>query len=682
MKSIDLETARIHLHFHTAEGKFTANGGMPSLNQEIAGTTDWTRIVEIVTTPPDAKYMTIHLTTNGHGTLLHDNLSVIDGLFAEQIDHESYCDGDIRIWQVPAVMKVFPQTIPPKWVREGKQEDMVFRIEAARNEKEPLQIAFRPMSPQSVERVLTLNIEPPKHENGFVLDQFEIHNVGYVRIDYPSNYYHTMAPKWYRKSPTAAPGCDGWSGLWPDPLLPLAPWKNSLFVYHGPTIPGRLGDTEAIWITWTIPKDAPAGKYTGSVQLFSPTVDQYPIEITVRDFTLPDENNLSAIYDVRFGPGGAKYWGGSEKDLHKEIVELMTENRLSPDAIMPSPGLFFHDDKPVFDWTEFDKAAEWSFNERRIRRVYMPLFYSFGWGHPPKDFFGEKPYPGERPFKDADFSKLRPEYKAKYQVALREFWNHVTEKGWAEKFVLCVSDEPNYWTPEIITQMKAVCDMIHEVDPKIPIYCSTWRYIPEWKDSLDVWGIGHYGIVPVETMKQIKADGSHIWFTTDGMHCLDTPYNAIERLLPYYCFKYGADAYEFWGISWLTYDPYKYGSHVYIYQTSTPGEYGWIRYPNGDGYLLYPPTEQSGGKMVSSIRFEQAREGIEDFEYFTMLSGLIEKGKQTGKGVTQAEAALAEVLSLVESPTAIGRYSSRILPNPYQIYEVRRKVAETIETLQ
>ena len=106
-----------------------------------------------------------------------------------------------------------------------------------------------------------------------------------------------------------------------------------------------------------------------------------------------------------------------------------------------------------------------------------------------------------------------------------------------------------------------------------------------------------------------------------------------------------------------------------------------MRYPNGDGYLLYPPTQYSGGKVVSSVRFEQAREGVEDFEYFTMLAQLIDKAKKDGKDVTQAEAVLAEALSLVESPTAIGRYSSRILPNPYRVYEVRRKVAEAIEKL-
>ncbi len=679
IKGIDLESARIHLHFLTGDGKHCSNGGMSSVSGEISGTTDWTRVAEVLTTPTDAKFLTIHLTMNGHGTLLHDNIVVVDGLFAEQVGRDSRLSNEPGstlpasplVWQVPAVMKVFPQTIPNQSLQQSNKWTP-HRIEASRNEKEPLQIALRSGLDQEVE----INVvEPPTNATGFKLDQFEISTTGYVRIDYPSNYYNTKTPKWYRKSPTSSPGCDGWSGLWPDPLLP----KNTLTL--------KPNQTESAWITWSVPKAAPAGKYTGMIQFRYPdhaaVAGLYvEVEITVRDFTLPDENHVSAIYDVRFGPGGDKYWGGPVRTFEKEIVEFMTENRLSPDGIMASPAVTFENDKPVFDWTEFDKAAEWGFNERKMRVAYMPMFfYEFGWGHPPKDFFGEKPYPGAWPFKGTDFSMIRPEYRAKYQAVLREFWKHVTEKGWADKFVLYVSDEPNYWTPEVITQMKAVCEMIHEVDPKIPIYSSTWRYVPEWDKSLNVWGIGHYGIVPVETMKKIKEeDGSRIWFTTDGMLCLDTPHNAIERLLPYYCFKYGADAYEFWGVAWLTYDPYEYGSHAYIHQSSTPGEYYWVRYPNGDGYMIYPPLAGSK-KIVSSIRFEQAREGVEDFEYFYMLSNLIDKAKKGGKDVSKAEAALDEARSMVECPSPIGRYSSKILPNPYRIYEIRRQVADAIESL-
>lgn len=247
--------------------------------------------------------------------------------------------------------------------------------------------------------------------------------------------------------------------------------------------------------------------------------------------------------------------------------------------------------------------------------------------------------------------------------------------------MLYISDEPNHWEEPIINQMIALCKMIHEVDPEIPIYCSTWAYVPQWSDSLDVWGIGHYGIVPPETMRKIRENGSRIWFTTDGMLCLDTPYCAIERLLPHYCFKYDAEAYEFWGIGWSTFDPWKFGFHSYIHQTSTPGEYYWVRYPNGDGYLLYPGKEN----IRTSIRFEQTREGVEDYEYLRMLKSLIEKRAKDNPSDPNLESAkktLSKAMELVESPCSIGRYSGRIMPDPRKVYEIREKLARSIEQLK
>ncbi|MDR2117046.1 MAG: DUF4091 domain-containing protein [Planctomycetaceae bacterium] len=669
-------TARIHLHFQTADGKLTQNGSMTSINRDVSETTDWTQVAEVLQTPPDARLMIIHLTMNSAGTLWHDNISVFDGLFAQQIERESHYllhDDKPVVWQVPAVVKVFPQTIPS----QNKSVPELFYLEAARNEKEPIQLALRSRTVQK----LQIRVTPPQHlvfrdtsevpYADFVLSNFEINIAGYVPVDYPSNYYASKTKKWYRKIPITASGCDGWSGLWADPLLPAD------------TLTLQPDQTQAVWITWSVPKNAPPGDYLGNIELLDngKKVYEKPIGFTVRKFTLPDENHLSAIYDVRFGPNGSKYWGKSINDFNKEIVELMTDNRLSPDTINVSPKAEWKDGKFIFDWTEFDKAAAWYINERKVRVLYAPwIFYLFGWGHPPKQFFGEQPYAGEWAFKGADFSQLRPEYKKRYQIYLRAFWNHIKQKGWADKFVLYISDEPNYWTPDIIVQMKAICEMIHEVDPKIPIYSSTWHYVPEWADSLNIWGIGHYGIVPVEKMNEIKQHGSKIWFTTDGMLCLDTPYCAIERLLPYYCFKYGADAYEFWGVAWLTYNPYQYASHAYIHQTSTPGEYYWIRYPNGDGYMIYPGKPIGSDKIVTSIRFAQAREGVEDFEYFYMLSQLIEKAKQSGKNVSKMEAVLESAKAMVDCPSPTGRFSSKILPNPNKIYEIRRQVADAIET--
>ena len=404
--------------------------------------------------------------------------------------------------------------------------------------------------------------------------------------------------------------------------------------------------------------------------------------LRVWDFSLPDENHVAAIYDVRYGRSGSQYWGKPLDEMYPELVRFLADRRLSADSIKPEPKIRYVDGRVEADFTEYDKAAEFYFNELGLPYSYTPwTFYMFGWGHPPKTVFGERPYEGEPPYEGADRSHLRPEYKRAYQACLKVFWDHVKAKGWADRIILYISDEPHDWHAHIGIQMKALCDMIHEVDPEIPIYSSTWKHVPEWDGYLDVWGIGHYGRVAVGKIAELQRAGDRIWFTTDGQMCTDTPYCAVERLLPHYCFKYGAQAYEFWGASWLTYNPYQYGWHSYIRQSSEPGEYYWIRYPNGDGFLIYPglPIGQEG--PVSSIRLENAREGVEDYEYLYRLKSLVTEAKAAGRDVSQAEQALAAADELVEIPNAGGRYSSKILPDPDAIVRVRLQVAKAIEGL-
>ncbi|MCJ7821674.1 MAG: DUF4091 domain-containing protein, partial [Armatimonadetes bacterium] len=431
--------------------------------------------------------------------------------------------------------------------------------------------------------------------------------------------------------------------------------------------------TQPVWVTVRIPKDAPAGDYVGNVSFSSEGALVAEIAFTVRvwDFALPDETPLAAVYDIRFG----STWGEPDKprdQVRSEIRDFMAARRLCPDAVYPDPVITYENGTVRADFTAFDIAAERYFDELKLPHTYTPgSFYLFGWGHPPAEKWGEQPYEGDYPYESADPGELRPQFKAAYQACLRAYWEHMKEKGWADRVILYLSDEPHYQSPRIIEQMQALCDMVHEVDPDIPIYVSTWQHVPEWDGYVDVWGIGHYGTVSRETMEQLRAAGDRLYFTTDGQMCTDTPCLAIERLLPHYCFQWDVEAYEFWGVSWFTYNPYEFGWPAYIRQSDAPGSTTWVRYPNGDGFLIYPGGPIGHEGLVSSIRLEQAREGVEDYLY---LAALRECG-----GSAETEAALALARTLVKIPTAGGRYSTQILPDPDAVYRVKEAVALAIE---
>jgi len=527
------------------------------------------------------------------------------------------------------------------------------------------------MRPLHGARIVTA---PPVGPAGRKLGAPEVTVVGYVPIDHVTNYYSDRSPAYYRKIPAGPGGSDGWPGWWPDPLLPRS------------TLDLAAGRTQPVWITFAASRDASPGDYRGTVRLIAggKTAAAMPYVVHVWRFAIPERRRLKVIFDTHQTAPMWQLPGKSQEETKLAFWRLQAEHRICPDQVQPEPTFTYRDGKVTADFSAYDRAAHVYFDELHFPHSYTPgQFYMFGWGHLPAERFGERPYPGEYPYPGADRSKLRPEFKRAYQACLKAYWDHMKQMGWADRITMYVADEPYDSDPAIRAQMKALCDMVHEVDPKMPIYSSTWHHQPEWDGYVTVWGFGHYGVVPVAKMRQVKEGGATLWWTTDGMMCIDTPYCAIERLLPYYCFKYGAEAYEFWGCDWLTYDPYKFGWHTFLLHDFGPGqEKLWVRYPNGDGFIAYPPGPLKLNRAVSSIRLEQLREGEEDYEYLALLRDLIARGKAAGRDVSVGERAMAMALGLVDSPCEIGRYSTRILPNPDRIFKVKGTVARAIDAMR
>jgi hypothetical protein len=219
--------------------------------------------------------------------------------------------------------------------------------------------------------------------------------------------------------------------------------------------------------------------------------------------------------------------------------------------------------------------------------------------------------------------------------------------------------------------MKQLCSLAHQAVPGIRIYSSTWQFVPEWVGDLDIWGIGPHGSCSVADMERLKSAGAELWFTTDGHMCIDTPYLAIERLLPYLCFAYGVSGYEFWGVSWWTYDPWEYGWHSYIRQSDEGERFYWIRYPNGDGYLVYPGDKFGLIEPLPSIRLMQVREGIEDYLLLRAIERALKEGKWQGEKAEAAKRVLERARSLVSIPNEGGLRSTSLLPDPNKVTEIR-----------
>ena len=651
VRTINVTGGSVRIHAHILE---QADGGIVrrfwSAGPDLTGTTDWELLGGVIRVLPRASTVELHLTMNAHGTLDHDGVVMMRTAQGHQGAIElnpAAAPDTLAVWTENPIVKVFQDTPPD--VNDPAASGI--RLYAARGEKEVLQLVLR--SAEAVQVKVTIDA---LRFGDAQLPAPEVAVVGYVPVLQPSGYHSASISRnaWERLVTGGGERTDGWQGWWPDYLLPTDDGTVEL-------TPQR---TQPLWITFTVPKDAVPGLYTGTLRIAidGATVKKIPVSLRVWRFALPDRPSLQAIYDLRSGPG----WSTAQsKEEREQWWRFMSERRVSADQILPAPEFRLVDGRVVMDTSEFDEAAALYFDELQMAAAYFPrIFYAAGWAHPPRAFLN-RPY-GTR------------EYREAYRQAVALFWNHVKAKGWADRMVLYLSDEPHYQRPEVVERLGEIIQIIREVDPQIPVYSSTWGFVPQWEGLLNHWGIAQDGRFPFDVLERRLRAGDKVWFTTDGQMELNTPYNAVERLLPYYAFTYGVHGYEFWGISWYTYNPFEFGWHSYIRQSDTPGEEYWVRYPHGDGYLAYPGALVGRDGPISTIRLEQAREGLEDYEIYAALQRLAEIQPDLEARIKPV---LDEVRRLGALPNAGGYRSTRLLPDPDALLEVRRRAGELLDEL-
>ena len=67
-------------------------------------------------------------------------------------------------------------------------------------------------------------------------------------------------------------------------------------------------------------------------------------------------------------------------------------------------------------------------------------------------------------------------------------------------------------------------------------------------------------------------------------------------------------------LRWRPCNSRQVGWHTFIRQSDEGKVHYWVRYPDGGGFLAYPGKPVGVDGPVSTIRLEQVREGLEDFE--------------------------------------------------------------------
>ena len=165
--------------------------------------------------------------------------------------------------------------------------------------------------------------------------------------------------------------------------------------------------------------------------------------------------------------------------------------------------------------------------------------------------------------------------------------------------------------------------------------------------------------------EEARRQGNELWFYTVGIFqggslpnkTVDVP--LIEsRLLHWLNYRYGLKGYLHWGFNAWTDDP-----------VNEPGEH------RGDGWHVYPKKDG----LLNSLRWEQMRSGIQDYECLWLLEGKIARMRAT---LSSRVAAMIEPSRRsVEIASQVVRTFSDFTRDPSVLYAAKRQAIEEILAL-
>ncbi|HOP79388.1 MAG TPA: DUF6067 family protein [Armatimonadota bacterium] len=367
--------------------------------------------------------------------------------------------GKYRIFTVPGTSKYLQTEIPAKSIPVD--------LCSVRNEYEPFQIIIRADSPISSVSLQTSALKSKNHT--IAASNIQTRLAHYIEVTDSTNSQYV-------------------NGFYPDALLPM-PDKFSI----------EEGKSQMVWVNIYVPKSAKPGNYTGKVTVnIDGAIESIPVQLNVRDITLPVENHLVSAFDIcgrtcadHYGitPGSPDY-----QKMMERYYWFLVDYRLSPSEI------------PVaLDSKEAGKYL----NDRRITSFRIP-------------------YTGE----SEDAKKL---------------FDYLRKKGWLKKGYIYTMDEPGL---EQFPECKTYGETINSL-AKDAKWLLTVQPHETLEGAVDIWCPGLADYDRYACSERQKA-GEHIWW-----HAISQPQHPFPtylindssvspRILSWFQSLYRVDGVMYW----------------------------------------------------------------------------------------------------------------------------------------
>jgi hypothetical protein len=554
----------------------------------------------------------------------------------------------LTVWAAPAEQKIRPDDrIESENIIWSKGKKKI-TVAGAGNEHVPFHV------------VITNPVPPgrkPVAPGGFFIKGSGLKNKeGKTIPESQINFYLEHYIMIYAKS-----GPVGATGAWPDALAPIKEPFSMAAQYS-------VVRNRPVWVDVSIPASAPAGTYTGTITVTQndKLVETINLEVKVYNFSLPEKTSLISYMNVSKGSLARFYHkeaSSPEIDkLTQTYYEFLYNHRMEPwfnDQLEPKIVMNGEKIEVKFD----DARYDYYLNKLKSKRVLLEAF----------------PSELKKGIKDQVFSKS---FNDKLKSYLSQVASYFEKHGWKDRLVFnSPIDEPN--TKEDYEATRKWADLVHEgASLSVPFLATespvtddpTWGDLQGRVNNYSIHGNALNDARVKQAIREEQSKGGEMTWYISCDQAYPQPNFFIDApamdpvMVPWITAGYNMAGILYWACNFWSETPNPWLDPLTFISGFLCSD-GYVL--NGEGSFFYPGdytkryTDQPNvDGPISSLRFELLREGIEDYDYISML-------KEQG----DAKFADSVVRSMVIDVSTFSR-------NTEDLYKARKAMAERLEKLK
>ena len=404
-------------------------------------------------------------------------------------------------------------------------------------------------------------------------------------------------------------------------LVDPIPW-----VKDGQTFDLEAGRSYMYIIKATSLMDSPAGEYTATVTVKDANgneIKKATVKAYVWNFVLPEETSCKTQMDLSWYNIYVAHecWNGDDSLLYKNYYDLMLANRICAYTLPYNTKGDFSDSR-IVEYLNNPRVTAFNpigwkeeVNASRVQSAYAFLSQKQEWLDKSYFYMVDEPLNKQHLDLINEYGAMLKQHFPGYKMMAPEHVNYVWDKDSTVDNFSYVKDSVNVWCfkPYFFTTFEQ-----YNYDKSL-----TYWMTPKLESNLGTFA---------ERMYKEQAEGDELWWyvtrrpESPEITLLMETEAVRHRILFWQQKLYNVDSFLYY----LVNDWYEIGENNGVNKKyeNTPGADGFDCY--GNGVLLYCGQDFDVYGAVESIRMETVRDGIEDFEYLTMITELY------GKDVTDA----------------------------------------------